>query len=45
LIFGNLLSGRKNQIIQSKREGGDGKGILVSRRILLKIEGGDYEGV
>jgi hypothetical protein len=45
LIFGNLPSGRKRQINQSKREGGDGKGTFVFERILFKIEGGDYEGV
>jgi len=36
---------KQKQIIQSKREGGDGKGTLVFERILFKIEGGDYEGV
>jgi hypothetical protein len=46
LIFGNLpLRKKKEQIIKSKREGGDGKGTLVLGRILFKIEGGEYEGV
>ncbi len=36
---------KKEQIIQSRREGGDGKGTLIFGRILFKIEGGDYEGV
>jgi hypothetical protein len=46
LIFGNLpLRKKKEQIIKSKREGGDGKGTLVFERILFKIEGGEYEGV
>jgi hypothetical protein len=46
LIFGNLPPRKKKeQIIKSKREGGDGKGTLIFERILFKIEGGDYEGV
>jgi hypothetical protein len=31
--------------VNPKRKGGDGKGIPIFKRILFKIEGGDYEGV
>jgi hypothetical protein len=46
LIFGNLPSGsKKEQIVDLQKEGGDGKGTFISKQILFKIEGGDYEGV
>jgi hypothetical protein len=35
----------KNDTLNPKRKGGDGKGIPIFKRILFKIEGGDYEGV
>jgi hypothetical protein len=44
-IWESTFRNKKEQIIKSKREGGDGKGTLVFERILFKMEGGDYEGV
>ncbi len=44
-IWESTFRKKKEQIIKSKREGGDGKGTLIFQRILFKIEGGDYEGV